>query len=78
MDKQSHKEVWLFDEGKWQKNRALWAAVRNASFEDVLGNASEKDAIKQDSLGFFTSREQYTQYGVPWKVSKLSRCCHKY
>ena len=66
--KKSHREVWLFDQGKWQKNRALWVAVRDASFEDVVGSSDEKDAIRRDSLGFFHAREQYERYGVPWKV----------
>lgn len=66
--KQSHREVWLFDEGKWQKNRALWIAVRDARFEDVVSKAEQQIAIKRDTLGFFDAREQYAQYGVPWKV----------
>ena len=68
----SGEEVWVCDQASWQKDRQLWLAVRNTKFDDIIGDEARKVAIGRDTLGFFDAREQYKEYGVPWKVRALS------
>jgi hypothetical protein len=68
----SDQEVWVYDQASWQKDRQLWLAVRNTKFDDIVGDEARKAAIERDTLGFFDAREQYKEYGVPWKVRALS------
>jgi transitional endoplasmic reticulum ATPase len=63
-----HKEVLVFDQGYWQKNRELWDNVQKANWEDVILEKEKKEAIIDDVLGFFDGQERYAEFGVPWKV----------
>jgi transitional endoplasmic reticulum ATPase len=65
-----HKEVLVFDQGFWQKNRELWENVQKSNWEDVILEKGKKQAIIDDVLGFFDNQEKYAEFGVPWKV-----CC---
>lgn len=60
-------EVWVFDQGWWQKNAELWQNVQNASWEDVILDESMKKSIISDVEGFFNSEETYKALKVPWK-----------
>ncbi|EPE36676.1 P-loop containing nucleoside triphosphate hydrolase [Glarea lozoyensis ATCC 20868] len=62
-----HKEVLVFDQGYWQKNRELWENVQTANWEDVILEKEKKEAIIDDVLGFFDGQERYSEFGVPWK-----------
>lgn len=33
---QLHDEVYVFDDGYWQKNSKLWESVQDASWEEVI------------------------------------------
>jgi hypothetical protein len=68
----SGDEVWVCDQASWNKDRKLWLAVSNTKFDDIVGDEDRKAAIERDTLGFFDAREQYKEYGVPWKVRALS------
>ena len=60
-------EIWLFDQGYWQKSAELWESVKNATWEDVILDEDMKRDIRTDVEGFFTARESYTKLKVPWK-----------
>ncbi|KAK2055328.1 ATPase [Colletotrichum caudatum] len=62
-----HDEVWVFDEGYWQKSRELFESFRNASWDSVILDAGMKKAIVDDHLSFFSSRDTYRNLKVPWK-----------
>lgn len=62
-----HNEVWVFDQGWWQKSAQLYDSVQKASWEDVILDEDMKKALRTDVEGFFDSRETYQKLKVPWK-----------
>jgi transitional endoplasmic reticulum ATPase len=64
-----HGEVFVFDQGYWQKNKELWQNIQKSNWEDVILGKEKKEAIIEDVIGFFDSEKRYAEFGVPWKVS---------
>lgn len=64
---QLHDEVLVFDQGWWQKSQGLYNSVRNASWDSVILDPSMKQALIDDHMSFFKSRDQYQKLKVPWK-----------
>ncbi|PMD64044.1 P-loop containing nucleoside triphosphate hydrolase protein [Hyaloscypha bicolor E] len=62
-----HGEVYVFDQGFWQKNRELWQNIQKSNWEDVILEKEKKEAIIEDVIGFFDSESRYSEFGVPWK-----------
>ncbi|KAK3398895.1 P-loop containing nucleoside triphosphate hydrolase protein [Sordaria brevicollis] len=60
-------EIWVYDGGWWQKSRELWESIQSASWENVILDEDMKQALIQDHLNFFESRETYSRLKVPWK-----------
>jgi hypothetical protein len=59
-------EILVFDQGEWSKSEELFAAIKAASFDNLILPRSLKEEIRTDFQNFFASREVY-EYGVPWK-----------
>ena len=68
---QSHEQVWVYDQGRWSKDKELWRVVQSGNWEDVILEESTKRAILRDVIGFFDARETYEEYGTVWKVRYL-------
>ncbi|KAI0908819.1 ATPase [Ustulina deusta] len=62
-----HGEVWVFDQGYWQKNADLFRSVAGASWDNVILDAGMKKAIIEDHVSFYESRGTYARLKVPWK-----------
>ncbi|KAI0444994.1 P-loop containing nucleoside triphosphate hydrolase protein [Xylaria telfairii] len=62
-----HEEVWVFDQGYWQKNAALFRSIASAAWGDVILDPAMKRAIIEDHNSFFDSRGTYARLKVPWK-----------
>ncbi|KAK4638129.1 hypothetical protein CLAFUR0_01823 [Fulvia fulva] len=62
-----HNEVWVFDQGYWQKSADLWESVQKANWKDVILKSEMKKLIRDDVLSFYDSRETYEKLRVPWK-----------
>ena len=62
-----HDEIWVFDQGFWEKSTELWHSVQKASWDDVILKESMKEAITEDVDDFFDSRDTYHRLKVPWK-----------
>jgi transitional endoplasmic reticulum ATPase len=62
-----HDEIWVFDQGMWQKSAELFQSVKKASWDAVILDEGMKKALIEDHLSFFESRETYTKLSVPWK-----------
>jgi hypothetical protein len=62
-----HDEVFVFEEGRWQKSKDLFNSVRKASWDAVILDPDMKEALIEDHLSFFRSRETYRDLQVPWK-----------
>ncbi|KAH7394500.1 proteasome-activating nucleotidase [Pyrenochaeta sp. MPI-SDFR-AT-0127] len=64
---QLHNEIFVFDDGYWQKSTELWKSVSGASWEDVILDSEMKKNLIEDVQGFFDNRELYKQFAMPWK-----------
>ncbi|KAF2643247.1 P-loop containing nucleoside triphosphate hydrolase protein [Massarina eburnea CBS 473.64] len=62
-----HDEVWVFDQGWWQKSRELYDSVQKSNWEDVILEEGMKKAIIADVESFFDGKETYQNLKVPWK-----------
>ncbi|TKY86843.1 hypothetical protein EX895_004130 [Sporisorium graminicola] len=62
-----HDEIYVYEDGEWEKNKALFHAVSKASWDDVILSPSMKTEIVQDVESFFDSRSTYAEYNIPWK-----------
>jgi transitional endoplasmic reticulum ATPase len=67
-----HEEVWVFDQGYWQKSPELYDSIRNASWDSVILDPEMKKSLIDDHLGFFKARESYSNLKVPWKRGSKS------
>lgn len=62
-----HEEIWVFNQGWWQKDHDLWVDVQKGRWEDVILNEKFKTALKKDVYGFFDAENVYKRLGIPWK-----------
>ncbi|PBL02323.1 P-loop containing nucleoside triphosphate hydrolase protein [Armillaria gallica] len=62
-----HNEIWVFNQGFWQKDPALWTEVQKADWKDVILKEEFKEAFKKDVYGFFSSEPIYKDLAIPWK-----------
>lgn len=62
------QEIWVYDKGYWSKNRKLWENVQVARWEGIILNEEVKKKLRADVEGFFSSKEDYIRFSVPWKV----------
>ncbi|KAI4187585.1 MAG: hypothetical protein LQ346_005467 [Caloplaca aetnensis] len=62
-----HNECWVFDQETWLKNSELWNSVRESSWDDVILDSAMKKTLVEDVKGFFDRKDDYKQFGVPWK-----------
>lgn len=65
---QSHEQVWVYDQGRWSKDKDLYQMVQRGSWEDLILDEGMKRAIRRDVTGFFDAIETYEEFGTPWKV----------
>ena len=64
---QLHNEVWVFDQGYWQKSAELYNSVQKADWENVILDEDMKKALVADVENFFDGQKTYTDLKVPWK-----------
>jgi transitional endoplasmic reticulum ATPase len=62
-----HGEIWVFDQGYWQKDAGLWDSIQKASWENVILAESMKKAMISDINRFYDGRDTYKKLQVPWK-----------
>ncbi|KAF1835298.1 proteasome-activating nucleotidase [Decorospora gaudefroyi] len=64
---QLHEEIFVFDDGYWEKSKELWRSVRGSSWSDVILDTRMKASLIADVQGFFDNRALYESFAVPWK-----------
>ncbi|KAH6226714.1 hypothetical protein HBI42_012800 [Parastagonospora nodorum] len=64
---QLHNEVWVYDQGYWQKSAELYNAVQKADWQNVILDEDMKKALVADVENFFDGQKTYTDLKVPWK-----------
>ena len=62
-----HDEIYVYDQGYWQKSKELFESVKKASWDDVILKKHVKDGIINDATTFFDSQDTYERLKVPWK-----------
>jgi transitional endoplasmic reticulum ATPase len=62
-----HDEIWVFDQGYWQKDRSLWQSIQKSLWENVILDEGMKKELVDVVQRFLDSRSQYEKLGVPWK-----------
>jgi transitional endoplasmic reticulum ATPase len=62
-----HDEVYVYEDGDWEKNKTLFKAVSKSSWDDVIIDPAMKKDIIKDVESFFGSRSTYSQYNISWK-----------
>lgn len=65
------EEVWVFQNGMWDKNSNLHKAINKASWSELTLPPEFLDGLRRDTLTFFSSREVYEELGVTWKRGLL-------
>ena len=64
-------EVLVFQDGDWERNKELLAAIKAATFDNLILRGSLKEEIQSDLVQFFAARETYERYRIPWKRGVL-------
>lgn len=62
-----HDEVWVFDQGFWQKDAGLYASVQKSRWADIILPEALKEDLLDTVLRFYDSRDVYAKLRVPWK-----------
>jgi hypothetical protein len=64
---QLHDEIYVFDDGDWDKDGRLWRAIMSSNWDDVILDPCMKQSLIDDVHGFFNSEAMYREYSIPWK-----------
>lgn len=59
--------ILVFQDGYWQKNRALFVAIKQATLDNLVLGGTLKDDLVRDLTVFFEARPIYERAGIPWK-----------
>jgi hypothetical protein len=62
-----HAEVLVFEQGTWRKDAQLFAAIQLSNFANLVLAPGVKESLQADVTQFFSNRDVYAGYGVPWK-----------
>ncbi|CEI69275.1 hypothetical protein FVEN_g3974 [Fusarium venenatum] len=62
-----HDEVWVFDQGGFEKDRELWKSAQKSTWDAVILDPDMKELLINDHISFFESKQTYKNLGVPWK-----------
>ena len=64
---EAHQQIWVFDNARWAKDKALWESVQATSWEDVIVTPVVRQRLNRDVHGFFGNRELYRKSKVAWR-----------
>lgn len=78
-----HEEIYVFNQGWWNKNHELWVEIQKANWDDVVLKDQFKKNLKKDVFGFFDSETLYKSLAIPWKVNlflnaRFDRCSYEF
>jgi len=62
-----HDEIWVFNQGFWQKDAALYQSIKKSNWTDIILPEDLKEDLLNTVLRFYDSRETYERLRVPWK-----------
>ncbi|KZV63725.1 P-loop containing nucleoside triphosphate hydrolase protein [Peniophora sp. CONT] len=64
-------EIWVYHSECWNKDKALYAAIQEANWDDIVLGSEFKENLKRDMLQFFDSKAIYESLGITWKRGVL-------
>jgi hypothetical protein len=65
------REILVYRGGCWSRSREMYAAVEDASFDDLILAGALKEEVRSDLERFLGAREEYAHYRVPYKRGLL-------
>lgn len=60
-------ELLVFDVNGWNRDAALFYAIKSATLDNLVLRGTLKQDILNDISSFFEREATYKEYGVPWK-----------
>jgi DNA replication protein DnaC len=60
-------EILVYHDGYFRKDKRLFNSIKSATFENLILPDSLKQQIQSDFQQFFSSREIYERYQIPWR-----------
>jgi AAA+ superfamily predicted ATPase len=60
-------EILVYHDGYFKKDKRLFNSIKSATFDNLILPDSLKQQIQNDFQQFFSSREIYERYQIPWK-----------
>ena len=64
-------EILVFQDGYFEKNKELFDSIQSATFDNLILPDSLKQEIQTDFAQFFSTREAYERYGIPWRRGSI-------
>jgi transitional endoplasmic reticulum ATPase len=62
-----HNEIWVFNQGYWQKDPFLYQSILKSDWKDVILDKGLKEDLIDTVERFYDSQDQYHRLRVPWK-----------
>jgi transitional endoplasmic reticulum ATPase len=64
-----HDEIWVYNDGYWQKDAELYHSILNSYWKNVILPEDLKKDVRDAAERFFANgtRDTYHRLGVPWK-----------
>lgn len=69
-------EMWVFQDGAWQKDKEMWKSIQACSWDDIVLERQFQQGLVRDTETFFSSKDIYQSLGITWKRGKWSRSPH--
>lgn len=60
-------EMWVFQDGAWQKDKEMWKSIQACSWDDLVLEGQFQQGLVRDTETFFSSKEIYQSLGITWK-----------
>ena len=60
-------EILVFQDGYFRKNKELFDSIKGATFDNLILPDALKQQLQNDFAQFFSSRETYERYAIPWR-----------
>jgi AAA+ superfamily predicted ATPase len=64
-------EIVVFQDGYFQKSKELFDSIQSTTFDNLILRDSLKRQIQTDFAQFFSARETYERYGIPWRRGSI-------
>lgn len=59
--------MWVFQDGVWTKDKMLWNAIRDASWDGLVLDETFLENLRRDTRTFFENRQTYKDLSIVWK-----------